>query len=221
MKGDSFEDKLYLYGNIPLRKVQIIEEAVFRGLEAARENLAVGKATKVRFWVLARMKNKLSSKGHTTKKCINIAITKRYLNSRNILKKLSGTVMHEYVHFLRLLSGRHHARTVLDASIEEGIAIFIQAILSEPPDYLDIKTLDEEMVRICWDKFSKILDRPAKKYPQIENNLVYRAIYYRLGFGIVRRFMELNPDIALSKLIKFSKERIASFAGSTYGKNYE
>ena len=213
-KSRIIDDKVYLYSKVPTSKNLLIQEAVYSGLQAARVNLRTSKKVKIRIWVLARIKGGMPSRAATNKKFISIGITRKYLNSRNIYKNLAGTVIHEYIHFLRLHSGRHRAKTILDAVIEEGIAIYIQSAVAKPPNYLDIKTLDEKMIKICWDKFSEVIDKPIKKryWNKIENNEIYRAIYYRLGFGIVRRFMELNPGISLAKLVRISEKKLARFA---------
>jgi uncharacterized protein YjaZ len=216
MKNNDYQDKLSIYGKIPERKVSIIESGVFMALDAVRESLGVERAVRLRIFILPRIQNKVISSGRAYKNYINIFVTQKYLNSRKFFKKFPGTVIHEYIHFLRISYGVHRAKTVLEALIEEGIAIYIQSVLSEPPDYLDIKTLDKKMVRLCWEKLSNVIDEPIKKYPQLETHHIYRTIYYRLGFGIIRHFVKLNPKITFFKLLKCPTKRIKSFVQDFY-----
>src|SRR3989338_8538174 len=218
------DDKLTIYGSDGLspNKLLIIQDAVNGGLEAARQNLDIWPEAKVRVWILAKPKHNIPSQGTADKKFINIGITKKYLNSRNSFKKIGGTVIHEYIHFVRLLSrldNRNYAKTVLGAAIEEGVSIYIQSIIAGYPDYLDVKNLNESMIRTCWDKFSEVIDKPAKKYYKLlENDEIYRAIYYRLGFGIIRKYMKANPDIDLAKLVKIPESELIQFAKKIYYK---
>ncbi len=216
------DDKLTIYGSngISPGKLLIIQDAVGAGLEAARQNLGIWPEAKVRIWILARPKHRIPSQGSAGKKFINIGITKKYLNSRNAFKKISGTVIHEYVHYIRLLSKldrRDYRKTVLEAAIEEGVSIYIQSAIAGYPDYLDIKNLNEKMVHTCWDKFSEVINKPADKYYKLlEDDETYRAIYYRLGFGVVRKYMNSNPQISLAKLAKISETKLVRFAKKTY-----
>src|SRR3989338_2258407 len=165
------DDKLTIYGSDGLspNKLLIIQDAVNGGLEAARQNLGIWPEAKVRVWILAKPKHNIPSQGTADKKFINIGITKKYLNSRNSFKKIGGTVIHEYIHFVRLLSrldNRNYAKTVLGAANDE----------------------------------------------------IYRAIYYRLGFGIIRKYMKANPDIDLAKLVKIPEIELIQFAKKIYYK---
>lgn len=213
------EDKIYLYGKISPNRSIIIQEAIYSGLLAARASLGVKKKTNVRVWVLGKTKGGMVCRAEANRRFINIEITKTYAHSRKIHKHLAGTVIHEYVHFLRLHADRHCTKTLADALIEEGIAIYVQSVIAQPPTYLDIKNLDETMVKICWEKLAQVIDsRFAKRHwEKIKNNNIYLAIYYRLAFGIVRRFVRLHPHTSLAKLLRSSGKKLVRFAHRAYG----
>lgn len=213
----TIDDRLTLYGTVPPKTRQRMLYAIAHGLATVRAKLETRVPARVRCWVLARIRHRLVSRGYTTKRRIDIGITWKYLRGRTFPQKLAGTVIHEYVHFLRLHAGRHTARTVLNVAIEEGIANTMQTRLFHAPEYLAIDTLDEAMVRLCWDKLANVLDQPARQYPQVEDNDVYREISYRLGYGIVRRFLRQHRTYSLKRLVRMSSATLARFAHETYG----
>lgn len=209
MKHPPRPEKLYLQG-IPEKKVSVIEQAVNSGIAYARQNLRVKK--KVDFSVIFIRERGVLSRGRTSKKGITIGVTDRFLRSQSAGRQIAGTAIHEYVHFLRLYSGRHDAQSVLGVIIEEGIAIYMQAMLAGRPNYLARRGPSEATLRMYWSKFSEVIDKPSRKYPQLENNDVYRVVSYRLGFCLVRDFMELHPAMTLPKLVRISGKRLARFA---------
>lgn len=211
-------NKYYFYGKISRSKSLLLQETISEGLQIAQEKLGILGEIKVKIYILPRMKYGYESRGYVTKKYINVIITEKYLNSKNLKIKLSSTIIHEYVHLSRLSLGLYCSSTVLSSMVEEGIAIYAQTILSEAPRYLDIKNLNEKIVTDYWKIFDKVLDQPSKKYPQIEGNNTYRVMYYRIGFSIVLRYMELHPKINLTKLTKISEEKLIKFAKSIHTK---
>ena len=221
MSRKPIKEKLYLRG-IPRDKVGMVEEAVDVGLMLAREHLSVNKAVTVKVVVIERadkIRGDVISMGRTSKRSVTIGLRKKFLYSREALRKITGTVVHEYAHFIRLHSGRHNAKTVLGTLIEEGIAIYVQTVLAGPPEYLDIKRLNKKEVDLYWHKFSPAINELSKNYPQIERDDAYRTIGYRLGFSIVKKSMKSNPATTLSRLIRTPTKKLAVFAKQNYG-NY-
>lgn len=215
-------EKLYLIGIPRGRKTVLVERAVDAGIAVAMDTLLARDRVTVRVWLLPQndaLVRGLSSRAKAAKKSIHIFITPKFFRQKGAASALAGTVAHEYVHHTRLVSGRHDAKTVLDWCIEEGIALYIAAALFRPQPDLDIKTLHEKMVRVCWDKFSRIVDKPARigKYRKLGSDQVYRTILYRLGFGIVRRFMESSRGISLPELIRMPTKKLNAFAKKVYG----
>ncbi len=209
-------EKLYFSG-IPEKRLKLVELAIDTGFGLARENLLVKDKVDLTLLTLTKQQGKnYLSVGKTTKKGINIWVSKKYLGSRSMFADLYGTVIHEYVHFIRQILGVHNTKKVINITIEEGIAIYIQSTLCRPPKYLEVKSLSEKTVENIWKKFSQVYNKPSNKFPAIEKNTIYRTLNYRLGFGIVRRFMNENPKITLAKLVRINNEKIIKFTEKKY-----
>ncbi|MDO8302125.1 MAG: DUF2268 domain-containing putative Zn-dependent protease, partial [Sedimentisphaerales bacterium] len=220
MNPNNNNDRYFYADDMPPQASLRIEKAIWRGIHSVRLQTGLNKAVSVRVCLFKKLdKNPLSIPGHflsygnTTKYNITIWIFPKLLASRNFFRMTAGTGIHEYVHYLRyqfcVLQG---STTVLEQAIEEGIAIYVQTTLSQAPNYLGLRTLNEHMVRICWDKLSAALNDPLGKHPTILRTQVYREVYYRIGFGIVRRFMDEHPRISLAGLIKMRRQRLKQFA---------
>lgn len=209
MKHHPRLERLYLQ-DIPEEKVASIEQAVNSGIALLRANLKV--RTKVDFHILLLIERGVLSRGRASKRGIAIGVTQRFLKTRNFKKELRSTAIHEYVHFLRLQSGRHDARTVLGVIVEEGIAIYVQTMLAARPSYLLARGPSDADLRMYWSKFSEVANQPSRKYPQLVDNDAYRAAGYRLGFGLARDFMDSHPGMTLLQLARISGKRLARFA---------
>jgi uncharacterized protein YjaZ len=209
----------YVYGTTG-PQADKLNQIVDVGLKIAEEYIEISKPTTVRIWIRKRgedqsPKEMLSSGDGSRKRSIYITLSKKFLNSRQ-LRQLSSTVIHEYVHVLR--HNLRDSKTVLAAAIEEGISCYIQTMLWKAPNYLDIKTLNERMVRICWKKLSAALSKSQHKYPIIWKDQAYREMLYRLGFGIVRKYVHANKKISYRKLVLTSQAKLVKFAQECYGK---
>jgi uncharacterized protein YjaZ len=210
-------DYYYLY-RIPKDKREAVNRAVSKGLQLARQHSGMWLPLTLKARLLKSKEQEhikeLFAGFQRGKRTIEIQITKKLLLLKNFSKLLSGTAVHEYIHLLR--RGRGKAKTVLERAIEEGISCYLQTLLVGAPKYLDIKTLNEQMVKTCWRKLEAILDMPMRRYPKIWKDQVYREIYYRLGFGIVRRFMNNHPKINERELILIPRKKLVKFARYVY-----
>jgi uncharacterized protein YjaZ len=190
-----------------------LQELVGYSLYNARYYLKSKRPVRIYFGV--KNTKKILSHGETDKKIIKILLSKNYLVSKEINRGLPSTIIHEFVHYERLNTGKHKNKTIFECMIEEGIANFIQVNISKhKPQYLDLKNLDEKMLKICWDKINLVLDKSSRSntFKKLYKNNIYREIYYRLGFGIVREYMSKNKSISLSRLVKIINKQLVHFA---------
>ncbi len=202
------KDRFYFYPSIPRRKIEIIEDRFGDGIDRARVALKTGVPIKAYFY-LSQSKKKLTDGRLWHKGKMLVGISPRVLKSRTYLHRLSASAAHEYVHQLR---DPKAAKTVLAAAVEEGVATYIETQLFEAPEYLDIKTLNEGMVRVCADKIrAALFDKPSNRR-MIWSNEAYREMLYRLGFGIIRRYAKDHPKLSLAALARVPQQKYIRFA---------
>lgn len=212
-------DIYQLYGKPDKRLAQEINDSLKAGLMIARKKINISQGVTFKIYVMPPKKYAARAVYLTDglaegKRTIFIDLSKLFFKKRDWRQRLAGTVIHEYTHLLRKEQGR--VRTVFEAVIEEGAAIYMQTRLAYTPDYLDIKTLDQKMVKICWNRLKNVLDEPAKKQKIIWENQVYREIHYRLGFVIVRDYAKTNRIQSLEQLVKTPRSRFIKFARGKY-----
>ena len=201
--------------SFPEKEFTFLQELVGCTLSSVRYDLKFNKPVVIKISIDKSQNPKYVSAGETTKKSINLFLSKKYFHSKEVEKGLPSTLIHEYVHFMRLNKGVHRNKTIFQCMIEEGIAIYIQAKIStHKPSYLDLKNLDKRMLETCWEKLNRVLDKSskAKVFKKIMSDNIYRTIYYRLGFGIVREFIRNNRGLSIADMAKIQNNRIILFA---------
>lgn len=206
------KDKFFLQGKATAKEDLIIQQAVDQGLGIARESIGMWKPVLMRFWV-SNAHNDLASRGWTTKHSTRIWIQKARLNSRKGVHYLTSTIIHEYVHWLRLAM-HGFTTTVLDSIIEEGIAVYTQVQLGEPrlyPDY-EPKALDAKTVRMYRSKFVEVFDEPLRKYPAVNTNVILAAAQYRYGYSVIRQYVKRQPKTTYHNLITLPVISFAALA---------
>ncbi len=221
------KDRFEYEESVPSRLVRRLGRSVWTGIYDVRRLTGMNRAVRVRVY---RIRGKLAkpiasdhglaSLGYTTAHGISIGVSPQFTRKPRFFQRVVGTSVHEYVHFLRFQLGLQQgaSRTILGSAIEEGIAIFAETALSTPPIYLDLRTLNERMVAICWDKLSEVLPIPEGRFPKLLKAQVYREIYYRLGYGIVRRYLTDHPRLTLTSLIRMKRTTLQQFARKVYGR---
>jgi uncharacterized protein YjaZ len=212
-------DLYILYGKPDKRLAQAIYGSLKAGLMIAREKIKISQGVTFKIYVSRPKKYAVRdfylSDGHAEgKRTIFIDLSKLFFKKRDWRQRLVGTTVHEYTHLLRHGQGR--VRTVVEAVVEEGVAVYMQTRLTAAPDYLDIKTLNQKMVGRCWNKLENVLDEPVGKQKIIWQNEVYREIHYRFGFGIVRDFVKANKIQSFEQLVKTPRSKFISFARGKY-----
>ncbi|MFZ2569362.1 MAG: DUF2268 domain-containing putative Zn-dependent protease [Minisyncoccia bacterium] len=188
-----------------------LQELVGYTLSSVRNFLKFEKPVIIKVSIDKGQSPKYISAGETSKKSISLHLSKKYLYSKDIEKGLPSTLIHEYVHFMRLNMGVHRNRTIFQCMVEEGIAIYIQIKLStHKPNYLDLKNLDKKMLETCWKKLNQVLDHSSKSkvFKKIMSDNTYRAIYYRLGFGVVRGFARMNNKLSTADLAMTPNDKL-------------
>ena len=211
-------DHFYAY-QFPKSKIRPLQKALHDGLAIARENIQIWKPITIQLWIGTK-KDKLahnfvSSGDAAGKRTIHITISRVFLNSRNF-SQLQSTITHEYAHILR--NNLRRSKTVLGAAIEEGISCYIQTSLWRAPNYLDIRSLNEKMVRIIWGKLEAALPKKTAKEKIVWKKEIYRQMLYRLGFGIVRRYVRKNQNVNFHNLVLTPQSRLIKFANREYGR---
>lgn len=200
--------------SLPAEMFPTLQELVGYTLSTARYYLKYKKEVLIKVAIENRRKDFLSH-GSTTKKSIFLLLSKKYLYSKKLDKGLPSTLIHEYTHYLRLNLDLLKSKTIFESMIEEGIAIYIQTKISfNKPIYLDLKNLNKEMIKVYAYKLSQVLDKSSssKVHKRIISNKAYRAIYYRLGYWLVREYAKENKTLSLDKISRIQSKKILNFS---------
>lgn len=216
MSEQPVKDIFYIMSISPKYHERIMQ-AISKGLALVRKQIGISRSITINIFGASEKfkirKDAMTDARSIGKRTLKIGINEKVIAKQRLLRSLTGTAIHEYVHLLRQAQ---NTKKVVDVMIEEGIASYIQTKLWFAPEYLDLKTLNEKEVQYCWDTLSAVLYERSTKHMMLWDKTAYHEMFYRLGFGIVRNYIKSNSITNLKKLITTKRERFIKFANKKY-----
>jgi hypothetical protein len=212
--------------NIPEKLQASFKKAVISGLNKAEKEFGTKKAMQVLYYYDSEdfqggmFKNDLAdgSVSHDKKTIIvryNVKLFQLEKDKNYWLKSLESTIIHEYVHTM----GNRPVKTVMDKIVSEGISCYVQTKLSQVPKYLDIDKTSINDVRKWWGWWQKkYFDKLLKDVPIFENEQKYREPLYRIGYHIIKEYLNEYPNKSMLEITAIPVREIKRFAENFFTK---
>lgn len=127
-------------------------------------------------------------------------------------------IVHEYIHCLRNAFSPYPNKkySTIKFLVEEGIACYSQTIIiGGPPEYIETRLMKDKIIKSSWKKYQSIMhERANLAVMPSDNTATTKKLedFYRLGYYIVCKYIEKNPNFTLKKLIKIEPAVLIHFA---------